>query len=380
MKNIVVKREELVKAIGTVSKAINNKSINNIPALAGVYFVAKGGTMTLTASNTTTSISTKIPLESGEDDTFLVDAAILKKALTDITEETITITREEAQVTFAFGKSDFTLTSLDTTFYPDQFKDLESKTMYTLPTVAMNDLMEGVLGALACVAQDEKRPVMTCVLADFSNKTVNFVGSDGVILSSFEAQTTGGNVTNVKLLLSQEIAGMMTSGVLLGEEAFTIRYNDKMYKIEAPTTSISTLALEWNYPNYKAILSGVKADKTVTINRKELLTAIKRISLFSTEKSWLGILDFTEGSVTISASDSGKTRSAKEVLATQGYAGEDSRKAFNTERLSTLLKTMTSDEVTMCLNDDPLKFNTILEKGVDLSSNRVKIIIPMKIS
>nr|DAX47005.1 MAG TPA: beta clamp protein [Caudoviricetes sp.] len=380
MKNIVVKREELVKAIGTVSKAINNKSINNIPALAGVYFVAKGGTMTLTSSNTTTSISTKIPLESGEDDTFLVDAAILKKALTDITEETITITREEAQVTFAFGKSDFTLTSLDTTFYPDQFKDLESKTMYTLPTVAMNDLMEGVLGALACVAQDEKRPVMTCVLADFSNNTVNFVGSDGVILSSFEAQTTGGNVTNVKLLLSQEIAGMMTSGVLLGEEAFTIRYNDKMYKIETPTTSISTLALEWNYPNYKAILSGVKADKTVTINRKELLTAIKRISLFSTEKSWLGILDFTEGSVTISASDSGKTRSAKEVLATQGYAGEDSRKAFNTERLSTLLKTMTSDEVTMCLNDDPLKFNTILEKGVDLSSNRVKIIIPMKIS
>ena len=101
MKNIVVKREELVKAIGTVSKAINNKSINNIPALAGVYFVAKGGAMTLTASNTTTSISTKIPLESGEDDTFLVDAAILKKALTDITEETITITREEAQVTFA---------------------------------------------------------------------------------------------------------------------------------------------------------------------------------------------------------------------------------------------------------------------------------------
>ena len=221
---------------------------------------------------------------------------------------------------------------------------------------------------------------MTCVLADFSNNTVTFVGSDGVILSSFEAQTTGGNVTNVKLLLSQEIAGMMTSGVLSGEEAFTIRYNDKMYKIETPITSISTLALEWNYPNYKAILSGVKADKTVTINRKELLTAIKRISLFSTEKSWLGILDFTEGSVTISASDSGKTRSAKEVLATQGYAGEDSRKAFNTERLSTLLKTMTSDEVTMCLNDDPMKFNTILEKGVDLSSNRLKIIIPMKIS
>jgi DNA polymerase-3 subunit beta len=93
-----------------------------------------------------------------------------------------------------------------------------------------------------------------------------------------------------------------------------------------------------------------QCEERVTVERESLFTALRRVSLVTTDKSNAAKLTFGKNKVVISMStpDVGE---AEEILPVK-YEGKEFSVAFNAEYMMDPLKTLNGDEVFLELTDE----------------------------
>ena len=134
---------------------------------------------------------------------------------------------------------------------------------------------------------------------------------------------------------------------------------------------IITKLVEGNYPNYKQVIPG-EASERVTLMREELLQALRRAEIMTSEKSNSVKLSFTKNNLTITA-NTPEVGEGRESLAIN-YKGKDMAIAFNPGYLMDPLKALDNDEVFLELTDE-------LSPGVvKINGPFLYVIMPMRMS
>ena len=97
------------------------------------------------------------------------------------------------------------------------------------------------------------------------------------------------------------------------------------------------------YPNYQAVIP-VENDRQMTINRNDMLAAVKRVALYSSSMTNQIRLSVESDKVTISAEDIERASSANETVSCD-YDGEELVIGFNGVYLTEVLDNIDGDEV-----------------------------------
>jgi DNA polymerase-3 subunit beta len=118
---------------------------------------------------------------------------------------------------------------------------------------------------------------------------------------------------------------------------------------KSPSILIISKLVEGNYPNYRQVIP-TEFKERVTIVREELLQALRRAEIMTSDKSNSVKLSFTTNNLAITA-NTPEVGEARESLAIQ-YKGVDVAIAFNPTYLMDPLKALDADEVYMELNDE----------------------------
>jgi DNA polymerase-3 subunit beta len=107
--------------------------------------------------------------------------------------------------------------------------------------------------------------------------------------------------------------------------------------------------IEGTYPNYRQVIPS-QCEERVTVEREGLLTALRRVSLVTTDKSNATKLTFGKNklSITVTTPDVGEARETIPVK----YNGKEIVVAFNPEFMMDPLRTLTNDEVFIELTDE----------------------------
>jgi len=197
------------------------------------------------------------------------------------------------------------------------------------------------------VSQDETRRVLNGVLMAFKDNKLTMVATDGRRLALVEHEIEFSPEAETEMVLPTKAVSELTR-ILDSEGDLKVYAQKNQAVFELGTTMLSSKLIDGVYPNYRQVIPSA-CDERVVIEREALLSALRRVSVVTTDKSNATRLTFSANqlTITINTPDVGEGRDTVPVK----YAGKEISIIFNPEYVMDPLKNIDEDEVFFELND-----------------------------
>ena len=135
--------------------------------------------------------------------------------------------------------------------------------------------------------------------------------------------------------------------------------------------------IEGRYPNYNSVIPKNNPNK-ITADRLQLIGALRRVAIFSSQASSLIKLRMENNSMIISAQDIDFSTSAEETLICQ-YAGNPMSIGFKSTFLIDILNNISADEVVIELAD-PSRAGVIIPSVQEENEELLMLLMPMMLN
>ncbi|MCI6643687.1 MAG: DNA polymerase III subunit beta [Alloprevotella sp.] len=342
----IVSSSALHNRLQAIGRVISSK--NTLPILDCFLFNIEGNELTITASDNENTLTTKLQLvESESNIRFAVNAKTIQDAMKEIPEQPLDfyINEQTLEVTVEYQNGNYRFMGQSGDEYPTP-PALDGET--TTFTFSASDLLAGITRAIFATAEDGLRPIMTGIYFDKTPECLNVVASDGHKLVSsklFNAKTTA----DKSFVLPKKPAGLLKNLLVKMEEEVTIQFNNRNAIITLPSVEINCRLIEGQYPNYNSVFPQNNPNRMV-VNRLGLLSALRRVMIFSNATISLVKLELSNSKLRISSQDIDFSMSAHEEILCD-YQGEPMRIGFKGPYLNEMLNNIEGDEVIFQLAD-----------------------------
>ena len=368
---ITLSSSALSSRLGILSKVINSK--NGMPILDCFLFEVANSQLTITASDSENVLQTTMPLDYAEGEgKFAVNNRTILDAVKELPEQPLTIDVETStytiKVIYQNGIYNFTAQNADE--YPIVQRMSEGCTSLVLPSIT---LAESISRALFATAQEELRPVMNGIYFDLTPEALAFVASDGHKLvrnKNYKIQTEQPR----SFIMPKKPATLLKNILGKDESDVIIRFDDRNAEIIFTDSVLSCRLIEGRYPNYNSVIPQDNPYQ-LTVDRKMLLGALRRVLPFASESSQLVRLHIENGKIEVSSEDIDFSTSAKEEI-TCDYTGKSMNIGFKGPALTEILNNLSSEEVTLELAD-PSRPCLILPAEQPDGEDILMLIMPM---
>lgn len=268
---IVLAKNALSGPLSELVKVINNKSI--YPILENFLFQVKGGKVWVTTSDNETYMTTELQVSEleGEGD-ICIPAKNFLEGIRNIAEQPITIQINEPEVVVSYTNGEFKMVGLSAKEFPIPAQ-LEGNEM----SISGKDLASGINAVLYASANDELRPIMNGVYFDMRGEELIFVASDGTRLVACKKKV--GNEGMTSFVLPKKPASLIKA-FAENETDIKIKSDGRNARFTGGGYSLRCRLIEGNFPAWERVIPQ-NNPYTVEVDRMALISAIKRVSVFS---------------------------------------------------------------------------------------------------
>ena len=189
---------------------------------------------------------------------------------------------------------------------------------------------------------------MNGVFFDIKENKLAMVASDGHKLACGEVENVGASEDG-SFILPKKPASLVKA--LFGNEKAEVgvEFNMRNAVFTTENSKLICRLIEGHYPNYKSVIPNNNPNEA-TVNRAGILSALRRMLIFSNVNSSLVKLNFEPSRITISTQDIDFSMSATESLMCD-YSGTPMSIGFKGTYLMDLLNNMEGDEIVIRLAD-----------------------------
>ncbi len=173
---------------------------------------------------------------------------------------------------------------------PDEFPPVPKLTGDTTFRVAKSDLRDAVKQTVFAVSADESRPILTGILLSYKEGKLLAVATDTHRLAVRSLATTEGSGPDLQAVVPARAMNEVLR-MAAGEEGFitvALSENQVQFRVEdeknGSGTTLITRLIDGQFPSYERVVPQ-SHDKTVNIQRDDLLSALKRASIVAREGS-----------------------------------------------------------------------------------------------
>lgn len=307
---IKVSSAALFGRLTSINRVLNSK--NSFPILDCYLFETQGQTMTVTASDSETTLVTTVELiESDTDARFCIKAKTIQDSLKEISDQPVTfdINLDTMEIRGKYQNGKFNIVGERADEYPAPHA-LDGDTV--VHNIAQSTLLSGINHTIFATADDEIRPVMTGVYFDFTPDSLIFVGTDGRKLVRMTDNTIKSE-QQVGFILPKKPANILKSLLQKADAPAELSFNEKMACVKTPEFVLTCRLIDGRYPNYNSVIPQNNPYKA-TIDRAALISTLKRVLVFSSQSSAQVKLSFKDNSLTVSGQDIDYSTSAEERI------------------------------------------------------------------
>ena len=369
----IVSSTGLFSRLQAISRVINSK--NSLPILDCFLLELTDGTLSITASDSETTLSTSI--EANEYDTdgrFAVNSKTILDALKEIPEQPLAFeVNENMEIVVKYQNGKYSLMGQNADEYP-QSANLGSNAVHV--GLGVEVLMNGINRSLFATADDELRPVMNGIYFDITTEDITFVASDGHKLVRNKSYKARGN-EKAAFILPKKPATLLKN--LLPKETGDVQidFDDRNAVFTLENYSMTCRLIEGRYPNYNSVIPQNNPHRA-TIDRAAFVSALKRVSVFSSAASSLIKLRLDMNTIQISGQDIDFSTSAEETLMCQ-YEGNQMSIGFKSTFLIDILNNISSQEVLMELAD-PSRAGVMVPVEQNEEEDLLMLLMPMMLN
>lgn len=372
--NFIVSSAALFSHLQAVSRVINSK--NALPILDCFLFELQDGTLSITASDSETTMVTSVEVnESDADGRFAVTAKTLLDALKEIPEQPLSfcINMNTMEITVQYQNGKYSLVGQNADEFPQVTMLSESAVRVELDAQI---LLGGINRAVFATADDELRPVMNGIYFDITTDDITMVASDGHKLVRCRTLAAHGN-ERAAFILPKKPASLIKNLLPREEGNVTIEFDERNAVFSLEKFRMVCRLIEGRYPNYNSVIPQNNPYKII-IDRLMLIGALRRVSIFSSQASSLIKLRMQENLLVVSAQDIDFSTSAEETLVCQ-YGGAPMSIGFKSTFLVDILNNISAEEVVIELAD-PSRAGVIVPVEQEENEDLLMLLMPMMLN
>jgi DNA polymerase III subunit beta len=375
----IVSSSTLLKQLQMLNGVLNTS--NTLPILDNFLFEIDKGTLTISASDLETTITTHLTVESKDAGNVAVPARLLIDTLKTFPEQPLTFTIDKKrlviEISSDYGK--YKITGQNGDEFP------KAPSVDNGQSIEMDGgvLARAISKTLFAAGNDELRPVMSGVFVQFAPDGTTFVATDAHKLVRYrrtDVKATG----SASFILPRKPLNLLKNILGTAEGTVRVEYNATNARFSwgiAPDGSIgSTLIcrlIDGKYPNYDAVIPKNNPNK-LTIDTSALLGSIRRVSIFANKTTHQVRLKIAGSELNISAEDLDFSNEAAERL-TCSYAGDDMEIGFNSRFLVEMLTNIDSNEATIEMSA-PNRAGILLPNNGNGAEDTLMLVMPVMLN
>lgn len=337
---ITVSSKELKQKLSTVSHLGNDTTM---PILDNLLLSSNGNSQII-ATNLTTSIRESIDIENVEcKGTVGIPRKKLYEIVNQLPPGDVTIeSAANHRVVIQSGLSKFKLAGIDPADYPT-YPEIEATN-----TIVMNaqDIIEMLDRTMHCADGTNSNVAMNCVLFHFipSKNILQVVATNAHRMAIISKELEIEMDKELKLLISKTAAQRLKQFLSSESEesSVIIGMSDNNVRFSVNQREIIIRLVEGTFPNYGAVLKGIKTNKELHLPLDKFTASLKRALIISKERSNTVKLELKDNKLIISSSqDAGELKDEIQI----DYKGESCVSKFNGQYILDALSTFEKDAV-----------------------------------
>jgi len=368
--NLSIAREQLISGLQAVQNVVSTRT--TLPILSNVLLRAEGKRLGLTATDLDVTVSCEVDADVKRPG----DSTVPVKKLFSIARELpgseleLEVDDKHACVVRA-GASFYRINGLAAEEFPPLPKFRDEKKVI-VPQKTLGTMLKQTAFA---VSSDEARYVLNGIFFSLKDHKLTMVATDGRRLALVDEELEVPEASRGEFIVPSKAVSELTrllqadgdSEIQFSENQAAFRLRDDKDR----AVVVMTKLIEGNYPNYRQVIPAESKER-IALGREELLHALRRVEIMTTEKSNSVKLSFSKNNLVITA-NSVEVGEGRESIAVN-YKGKELAIAFNPRYLIEPLSVLSDDEVFLELTDE-------LSPGVlKINGPFLYVVMPMRLS
>jgi DNA polymerase III subunit beta len=368
----IVSSAALLKELSSINGVITTNPV--VPILENFLFEIDNNQLTITASDLQTSMITDLEIESKESGNIAVPAKILIETLKNLPEQPVTFSIDTSTYSIEISSDNghYKLAGENATDFPK----VPSVTPDFSVTMSTDVLHTAINNTIFATSNDELRPAMTGVYMNLTDTNSTFVGTDGHKLIRYrrvDVATSNGNT----IIVPRKGLNMLKNTLPAENIEVTVDFNVSNAFFHFGNLKMICRLIDERYPDYENV---IPTDNPIrmTIDRLEMLSSLKRISIYANKTTHQVRLKITGSELLISAEDLDFANEANERLACE-HEGDDIEIGFNSKFLIEMLSNLESAQVELHLSA-PNRAGLIIPKDQDENEDLLMLVMPVMLN
>jgi DNA polymerase-3 subunit beta len=361
---------ELQRVLSKVGGVVPTKS--TMPILENFLFDLLNNTLTITATDLEISQTISLGVKGSEDGKIVVPAKRLNdtvRALPD-TELLFAIETTSSKIKISTKNGEYNITGENAKDFPAA-PPFTGKEEVSLDSGLVRKIVHRTLFA---VSTDELRPAMMGVLLQSKGSELRSVATDGHRLVRCSYKTSK-SAWKKDIIIPSKAMNIISKSIEGGSVKMGI--GDTHVKFEFDKNVIVSRLIDETYPNYESVIP-TENDKTMVVNREELLAAVRRVALYASATTHQIKLSVMKSGLTVSAQDLDMGGEAKETLDCQ-YTSDDLDIGFNATYLTDILTHLESEQVSFKLSS-PTRAGIVSPAGEKSDEEILMLVMPVRLN
>jgi DNA polymerase-3 subunit beta len=368
----IVSSSALLKQLQSINGVVANNPV--VPILENFLFEIHDGTLTITASDLETSMVTELHVEAKENGRIAAPARILLDTLKNLPDQPVTFTLDEETYTIELSSANgrYKLSGENATDFP-KVPVVKSHNSIELPS---NVLARAINKTIFAVSTDELRPAMTGIFVQLNDSNITFVATDGHRLLRYRRNDVStGDTTSI--IIPRKAFNLLKTTLPAEPTSVRIEFNTSNAFFSFENIRMVCRLIDERYPDYENVIP-VQNPNKLSIDRHDLLSSVRRISIYSNKTTHQVRLKLAGSELQISAEDLDFSNEANERLTCQ-YEGEDMEIGFNAKFLLEMLNNIDSDEISLELST-PNRAGLLMPSNNDENENILMLVMPVMLN
>jgi DNA polymerase-3 subunit beta len=345
----ICERNILLKEISIAQEIIASKNVISI--LSNIFLEAENDFLTIRATDMKVNFETKVPVTVVEPGPATVFGDKFLGILSSAPEGEIEFEQKDNKIKIktSVKRANFQLKSMSSDKFPEF--PVSSAGFFKMP---IKNFKEMINQTVFSVSDDETRFFMNGVFFEKNEGKLVMVATDGRRLAYIEKEERALN-DYTGVIIIPKMRNIITKRA--GDEGLIeISVSDKIIFVRFGSYYLTSVLIVEQFPNYRKVIPEQQT-KSLSVNRVEMLDALKRVSLLVEQKSHRIFLGLKPGVMEIYSEES-EIGDAKEEIPCK-YDGEEISLALNYRYIEEPFKVINTEEICICFTE-PSKAITIV--------------------
>lgn len=362
----VANKANIITELGLLQGIVEKRT--TMPILSNVLMKAEKGKVELMGTDLEVGLRTFFEAEVKEPGSAAVNGRKLFDFIKLLPEEqSIEFSKKDEQMVVRSGESEIKIvTAPEDDFPPIQECSFERNIYWP-----MNEFKEMIDCVFYAITQ-EQRYYLNGALLSLKKNQLELVSTDGHRLSYTKREFGDMKVDKeINHIVSKKTLNELRK---FEDEKIDFDFDDNSLFFKVNNRVLISRIIESKFPNYQAVIPKDNPNR-LSVNKEELVSAIRRVSILSAEKSKGIKFDIKQGELRLFSSNPeiGEARDRLEV----DYQGKELEIGFNSQYLLDFLSTVVSEQVRLEIKDE--NSAVLIKPGDEQKGVYLYILMPMKI-